>query len=104
MQPDHQQVIRSSFADDSEMCELVELFVEDIPAKIARLQEAIEREDLEAVRSFAHQLKGAAGGYGFETLTPLAHQLELTAAAATEVSAARPEAEQVVAYLEAIRM
>lgn len=104
MHAENQPVIRSRFADDPEMCELVELFVEDIPAKIARLQTAMEQEDLEAVRTFAHQLKGAAGGYGFESLTPVAQRLEGTAAAATEISAARPHADEVVAYLEAIRM
>ncbi len=104
MSSDNRPVIRSSFADDPDMSELIELFVEDIPDKLERLRTAMEQEDLEALRSFAHQLKGAAGGYGFEQLTPLAHQLELTAASATQISAVRGGVEEIAAYLEAVRM
>jgi len=71
--------IRSSFSDDEDMFELIEMFVEDAPDKIQRLQYAIDTQDIEAVRVFAHQLKGSAASYGFEALTDLARQLEANA-------------------------
>lgn len=95
-------VIRSSFADEPEMADLIALFVDDVPEKIARLQQAIEAEDIQAVRTFAHQLKGAAGGYGFETLTPVALELEQTAAAASNISDTMPQANVLISHLRAL--
>jgi HPt (histidine-containing phosphotransfer) domain-containing protein len=71
----------SEFVDDPDMVELVELFIAGIPAQIARLEAASATGDPDAVRRLAHQLKGAAGGYGFPTITEAAGRLE---AATTE--------------------
>lgn len=102
MQEGNVTAIRSTLSNEPGMEELIELFVNDAPNKIARLTRALEQEELEAVRDFAHQLKGAAGGYGFDALTPLAHQLELTAAAATASDQLKSEADRVIAFLDAI--
>jgi HPt (histidine-containing phosphotransfer) domain-containing protein len=70
----------SEFADDPDMIELVELFVAGIPAQIARLDAARAAGDPDGVRRLAHQIKGAAGGYGFPTITDAAGVLEATTA------------------------
>lgn len=66
----------SELASDPVLCEMVELFVEEMPERIARLREHFEAQDWDALRRFAHQLKGAAGSYGFPQLTGHAAQLE----------------------------
>jgi signal transduction histidine kinase/DNA-binding response OmpR family regulator len=66
----------SDFADDPDMTELIEKFTGGLPAQIKRLEDALEANDREAVRRFAHQLKGSAGGYGFSTITAAAARLE----------------------------
>jgi HPt (histidine-containing phosphotransfer) domain-containing protein len=71
----------SEFADDPDMVELIELFVDGIPAQIAKLEAASAAGDPDGVRRIAHQLKGAAGGYGFSTVTDAAGVLEATTAA-----------------------
>lgn len=66
-------LVYSSLADDPDIGELVEMFVEELPARLDALQKALASHDLESLGRFAHQLKGAAGSYGFGELTrPLA--------------------------------
>ena len=75
--------IYSRLADDPDLSELVELFVEEIPERIEALEEIANNRDLAAMRVAAHQLKGALGSYGFDDLGKVAAALELEAKAAT---------------------
>lgn len=68
--------VYSSFSDDPDFAELVEFFVEAIPERIELLRESHQNRDIEQLRTIAHQLKGAGGGYGFEELTTHAACLE----------------------------
>lgn len=68
--------IRSEFADDPEMAEIVQAFTEELPERVRALEAALEAQNLETLRVLAHQLKGAAGGYGFPMLTSAAAGVE----------------------------
>lgn len=59
---------RSDFADDPDMTEIVALFVSEIPQRMQAMHAALAEGDIERLRTLAHQLKGAAGGYGFPKL------------------------------------
>lgn len=61
-------IYRSDFADDPDMAEIVALFVSELPQRMAAMQAALAGNDIERLRTLAHQLKGAAGGYGFPKL------------------------------------
>lgn len=85
--------VYSSLAVDPDLGELVELFVGEMPERIenlARLHEAGGREEL---RRAVHQMKGAAGSYGFHAITKPAAQLEFS------LKTERPE-EQIHSELE----
>jgi HPt (histidine-containing phosphotransfer) domain-containing protein len=69
-------VIISEFADDPEMAELVDFFLSDLEKHVTAMANAWQEADHEALRGLAHQLKGAAGGYGFPTLTKAAAAVE----------------------------
>jgi signal transduction histidine kinase/DNA-binding response OmpR family regulator len=69
-------LVISELADDPDMGELIDRFVGGLPAQAQRLEDAQEAKDRETLRRVAHQLKGAAGGYGFPTLTTAAARLE----------------------------
>lgn len=71
--------LRSHFADDPEMGELVELFLTELPARARAIEEAAAQADASRLRDLAHQLKGAAGGYGFPTLGVAAGRVEAMA-------------------------
>lgn len=60
--------VRSEFAGDPDMSEIVALFVRELPQRIAAMHSALAAGNLEQLRLLAHQLKGAAGGYGFPKL------------------------------------
>ncbi|MBP86209.1 MAG: hypothetical protein CMJ64_05765 [Planctomycetaceae bacterium] len=68
--------VYSSLGTDLDLGELVELFVSEIPARVAKLEEAWDSRDWDSLGRAAHQLKGAAGSYGFEELTPSLRKLD----------------------------
>ena len=70
------ELLYSSLGGDPDLGEIVTLFVEEMPNRVATLLSQLETSDWEGLRRTAHQLKGAAGSYGFDVLTPSAAQLE----------------------------
>jgi HPt (histidine-containing phosphotransfer) domain-containing protein len=66
----------SRLGGDPDLSELVEMFVDEMPNRTAALREQFNGGDLEGLRRLAHQLKGAAGSYGFDSITPAAARLE----------------------------
>lgn len=68
--------VRSEFAGDTDYAELLELFAASTPDKQRQLRDTFRAGDIEQLQSFAHELKGAGGGYGFPGLTERAARLE----------------------------
>lgn len=66
----------SEFAGDPDMRELLEMFVSELPGRVAAIEQAVRASDKEAVKRLSHQLKGAGGGYGFMPITDVAAQVE----------------------------
>lgn len=60
--------LRSRFAGDPEMVELIELFVEELPARVETIRSALNRGEFEQLCRITHQLKGASAGYGFDPI------------------------------------
>ena len=75
----------SEFADDPDMIELVEMFVDEMPQRVSAIERAAQQADLATIAGLAHQLKGAAGGYGFGTITDAAAVLEQQAQASEKI-------------------
>lgn len=68
--------LRSCFAGDADMVELVQEFVQELPGRAQTLAQLMQAAQLDDLRRAAHQLKGAAGGYGFPTISESAGTLE----------------------------
>jgi histidine phosphotransfer protein HptB len=68
--------IRSEFAGDPDMVELVQVFVAEMPRRAEVLRSCISDGRLDDLKRAAHQLKGAGGGYGFDAVTQTAASLE----------------------------
>ena len=66
----------STLAGDPDMAELVQFFVDEIDDRIQTIQTTSEANDITGLRTVAHQLKGAAAGYGFEPISRTAAELE----------------------------
>jgi len=71
-----EELLYSHLGNDPDLSEIVTMFVEEMPSRIATLLEQLHSGDLEALRRTAHQLKGAAGSYGFDLISPAAARLE----------------------------
>lgn len=89
--------IISEFASDSEMHELIRMFVDELPQRIDEFRTAWSDSDAAEVKRLAHQLKGAAPGYGFTPLGTAAHRLEVALEhAQTDLSSVRDEFEALI--------
>ena len=71
--------IYSTLAADPDLAEIVEMFVDEMPGRTGAITAAWEACDREELGRLAHQLKGAAGSYGFDDVTPYAARLEKAA-------------------------
>lgn len=68
--------IVSEFADEPEMLELIGMFVAEMPGWVKRIRSVWKEQQLGELRRLAHQLKGAAGGYGFSIIGDTAAEIE----------------------------
>lgn len=70
-------VMRSEFADDPEMAEILGEFVADLPSRARDIEACMEGAQVDSLKRLAHQLAGASAGYGFSDLGKAARELEL---------------------------
>ncbi|MDA7952005.1 MAG: Hpt domain-containing protein [Pirellulaceae bacterium] len=89
----NQTAIHSTFGGDPDLGEIVDMFVAEMPERVKALETSHAEQDKEQLGRLAHQLKGAAGSYGFDVLTNYAGRLE------DSVRGNEPEA-QVLSALE----
>ena len=66
----------STLGGDPDLSDLVTLFVEEMPDRVANILDLLEHYEWEELRRAAHQIKGAAGSYGFGAISPCAGKLE----------------------------
>jgi len=62
--------------NDPEDAELIQYFLSELPNRVESIIEAMSADDLEELRRIAHQLKGAAPGFGFPQIGSAASKLE----------------------------
>ncbi len=68
--------IYSEFSRDEDMLDLVEEFVENLAERINAIENALDSNDIDELKQISHQLKGASGGYGFNSIGLVAGELE----------------------------
>jgi HPt (histidine-containing phosphotransfer) domain-containing protein len=68
--------IYSLLADDPDLHEIVKMFVDEMPTRINQLMSEFIAKNWDDLERTAHQLRGAAGSYGFGEVTPAAGKLE----------------------------
>jgi signal transduction histidine kinase/DNA-binding response OmpR family regulator len=71
--------IVSDVADDRALAEVLAAFVRRLPDRLAAMEQALGHQDLESLAMLAHQMRGAASGYGFPAITEAAAALESAA-------------------------
>lgn len=66
----------SSLGTDPDLCDIVDMFVDEMPDRITCLMQLLDESNLDELARMAHQMKGAAGSYGFDAISPVAGDLE----------------------------
>ena len=95
--------IVSELAGDPDLRELVQQFVQALPERVHAVVEALSSNDLDGLRRLAHQLKGASGGYGFESIGRAAAALESSARTAAAVGELTTEVQELIALCQRAR-
>ncbi len=88
-------VLISDLADDPDMAGLVAVFLVHLEDRIGQLGACLRDGHTAPLATLAHQIKGAAGGYGFTPISDAARHVERTAGSTSDVAAL----ESSVAYL-----
>lgn len=70
------EILVSEYADRPAIARILGTFVQRLTERAAAMQSALEREDCEELKRLAHQLKGAAGSYGYPSLSVAAKDLQ----------------------------
>jgi HPt (histidine-containing phosphotransfer) domain-containing protein len=68
--------LKSEFAGDADMRELVDTFTRELPEQVFKMNALLESQQVDELRRIVHQLKGAGGGYGFAPITADAARAE----------------------------
>ena len=71
-----ESLIYSKYSEDPDLAGIVEAFVSELPERLAQMERSFQCLDWEGLRQTAHQLRGAAGSYGFQPITDLSARLE----------------------------
>jgi histidine phosphotransfer protein HptB len=74
--PNQTELLYSTLGGDPDLGEIVDLFVAEMPERVAALLAKLDGGEWEELRRMAHQLRGAAGSYGFNPITPAAGKVE----------------------------
>ena len=85
--------------DEEVLREIVALFLEDVPARLGDLRQALDAGDLTATYKAAHTLKGSAGNFGIKAITDAALTVERHARE-QNLAAARTAAQTLEAELD----
>jgi CheY-like chemotaxis protein len=74
---DYAEALERFGGDVDLLRDVIQLFREDVPVRMAAIREAVERKDAEALRLAAHELKGAAGNLAAASVVDAARTLEI---------------------------
>jgi two-component system, sensor histidine kinase len=78
------EALRALFGDDrAEMCKLIGMLSENLPAYFADLQTALHQDDLPRVAAMAHKIRGAASNVEATAVRRLTKAVEVSAKAGT---------------------
>jgi histidine phosphotransfer protein HptB len=70
------ECVYSRLGGDPDLADIVEMFVEEVPGRLEIMRDHLSKGDWQGLGRVAHQLKGAAGSYGFDVVSPIAGRIE----------------------------
>lgn len=74
---DYSSALRWVDGDRTLLAELAEVFVQDCPQRMQKLEQGVKGGNAESIRQAAHSLKGMVSGFGAYQAKSLAEEMEL---------------------------
>ena len=99
-----QEPIFSTITDDTLMTELIEAFVQEMPPRVRKLEDALIKEDGKTLESLVRNLKAEGTSYGFEILTEQAAKIETALIKGAKVRDARKGIEELMKLCQQVRV
>jgi diguanylate cyclase (GGDEF)-like protein len=81
---------------------VLQRFVSRLPDRIEEMQRLLHQEELQPLARAIHQIKGAAGGYGFPDLTTAAGRAEETIKQAEDLPAIAAQVEELIGMIRRV--
>jgi signal transduction histidine kinase/DNA-binding NarL/FixJ family response regulator/HPt (histidine-containing phosphotransfer) domain-containing protein len=94
--------LQSTMQNEPSVQALLGRFISRLPERVKAMQALVQEQDVEHLRQTIHQLKGAAGGYGFPRLTEQAARAEQTIAAGDPFDAIRAEVGSLIQLVRSV--
>ena len=88
---------------DNDLADLIPGFLENRHKDVKAIQEAIEQGNYETIRVLGHTMKGAGGGYGFDTITDIGAALEQSAKEKNSVEIGK-QVSELSTYLQRVEV
>ncbi len=99
----HVDPLISEFSSDPDMIVIVEMFIRDIPKRVAAIQKAYAEEDRDTFILLTQHLFEAAGGYGFPSISLAAQDLQYNAESRGDLSTLTSEFGKLVELCGRVR-
>ncbi len=99
---DSSNCIKSSFAGDSRIMELMPEFVSGLPGQVRKMIDLLERSNLPALQLVVHQLLGTCGGYGFAAVTQPARNVDQSINEGQDVESITAEIKSLIEVIRRI--
>jgi HPt (histidine-containing phosphotransfer) domain-containing protein len=97
------QPLYSEMGADPDFGEIVEMFVDEMPERIEALLAEMQSGNMDELQRLAHQIKGAAGGYGFDPITAPAARLEASVRDGEPESDIQTALDELVGFCSRVR-
>jgi signal transduction histidine kinase/DNA-binding NarL/FixJ family response regulator len=87
---------------DTAMAQLMTRFISRLPERVAKIESLAREQDLQNLRQAVHQLRGAAGGYGFPEVTEIAGRAENSIRDGNPFESIKKEVDALIVLIRAI--
>jgi signal transduction histidine kinase/HPt (histidine-containing phosphotransfer) domain-containing protein len=88
--------IQSSLAHIPRMKKIIAEFLQDLPGDVEKMLNLLQGKELSELKTLVHQLRGAGGGYGFDSLSELAQAAEESILAADNLQTIRKKINELI--------
>jgi signal transduction histidine kinase/DNA-binding response OmpR family regulator len=94
--------LRSEFANDADMREVLAGFIEGLPAQVQQLEQLLAEKNVDSLRRVVHQIKGSGGGYGFMPLSEIAGRAERQIVDSASLEAAAEQVRELIGLIKRV--